>query len=101
MTKRNAFRGLMRIVCLITGTIGMYKTDIVHGLIFLGFMVLVFWIVPEIGTRLCIGKRKYDGEVFVDSIVDGKTNLKLDIYEPDNIVDSDELLIKVNIKEEK
>lgn len=65
---------------------------------FIALMSLVFWGIP---AAICfifgLDKPKYDGVIYIQTMSDDSTDLKLDIYDKPSILTKTELLIKCDI----
>lgn len=65
---------------------------------FIALMSLVFWGIP---AAVCwifgLNKKHYDGVIYINSMSDDSTNLKLDIYDKPSILEKTELLIRCDI----
>ena len=72
---------------------------------FTALMALVFWGIP---AAVCwifgLDKKKYDGIIYIETMTDDTTNLRVKFYDKLSIPDKEELLIKcdipANIREE-
>lgn len=48
-------RDIIRAVCLISVTAGLYRNDLETGLAFLSLMAVIFWAIPEVLCYLTKG----------------------------------------------
>lgn len=87
---------ILRVVCLITFTIAMYRTDILNMALFLLVMSIIFWGLPAIYSFIFDNKH-YDGVCFIDEMSEKGTRIKIDIFNPMDVFNKKELSIKVDI----
>ena len=65
---------------------------------FIALMSLVFWGIPAVVCWIFgLNKTKYDGVIYIQTMSDDSTDLKLDIYDKPSILTKTELLIKCDI----
>lgn len=73
---------------------------------FTALMSLVFWGIPAIVCWIFkLDQKKYDGIIYIETMDDTTTNLRVKFYDKLSIPEKDELLIKcdipANIREEE
>lgn len=100
---------VLRIVGIVVLSIIFYINGdhpIEHAFAFAALMGIVFWGIP---AAVCwifgLDKKKYDGIIYIETMTDDTTNLRVKFYDKLSIPEKDELLIKcdipANIKEEE
>jgi hypothetical protein len=96
----------IRAAGLIALSIIFYYNNLVIGAVFALLMALVFWGIP---AAVCwifnLDQKKYDGIIYIETMTDDSTNLRIKFYDKASIPEKTELLIKCdipfNIKEEE
>lgn len=88
---------ILRVICLITFTIAMYRTDILNMALFLLVMGIIFWGLPAIYSFIFDKGKQYDGICFIDEMSEKGTRIKMDIFNPMDVFNKKELSIKVDI----
>ena len=100
---------LLRMVGIIILAIVFYidgNHPVEYIVAFVGLLSLVFWGIP---AAVCwifgLDKKKYDGIIYIETMTDDSTNLRVKFYDKNSIPEKNELLIKCdipfNIKEEQ
>lgn len=100
---------LLRIIGIIILSIIFYingEHPIEYIFAFTALMSLAFWGIP---AAVCwifgLDKKKYDGIIYIETMTDDTTNLRVKFYDKNSIPEKTELLIKCdipfNIKEEQ
>ena len=87
---------ILRIICLLTFTFGLYRTDWRSAILFLIVMATIFWGLPLLYAFI-FGKENYDGICYIDNMTDELTRVKINVYDPSTIISKKELKIKVDI----
>lgn len=65
---------------------------------FIALMSIVFWGIPAVVCWIFgLNKPRYDGVIYIQTMSDDSTDLKLDIYDKQSILTKTELLIKCDI----
>lgn len=100
MSRNKLYLTITRILCLLSTSIGVYKSDYFNLISFLALMFVTFWVIPGIVMWFMGDKDKYDGEIFVKDKDEEGTNYILRIYEVQNLPNKTKLFIKVKSDEE-
>lgn len=94
--KKNLLKTIIRIVCLLGLCIGLYRTDITSILILFSILCAAVWLIPGI-IDLIFKDDECDGIMYIDTMADNKTAIKISFKDPLRAIHKDFVVVKVDI----
>jgi hypothetical protein len=94
--KKNSLKTIARIVCLLGLCIGLYRTDITSILVLFSVLCAAVWLIPGI-IDLIFKDNECDGVMYIDTMNDNKTAIKISFKDPLKAIHKDFVVVKVNI----
>lgn len=94
--KKNLLKTITRIVCLLGLCIGLYRTDITSILILFSILCAAVWLIPCI-INLIFKDDECDGIMYIDTMADNKTAIKISFKDPLRAIHKDFVVVKVDI----
>lgn len=94
--KKNLLKTIIRIVCLLGLCIGLYRTDITSILILFSILCAAVWLMPGI-IDLIFKDDECDGIMYIDTMADNKTAIKISFKDPLRAIHKDFVVVKVDI----
>ena len=94
--KKNLLKTITRIVCLLGLCIGLYRTDITSILILFSILCAAVWLIPGV-IDLIFKDNECDGIMYIDTMGDNKTAIKISFKDPLRAIHKDFVNIKVDI----
>ena len=94
--KKNLLKTITRIVCLLGLCIGLYRTDITSILILFSILCAAVWLIPGI-IDLIFKDNECDGIMYIDTMGDNKTGIKITFKDPLKAIHKDFVVVKVDI----
>lgn len=94
--KKNLLKTITRIVCLLGLCIGLYRTDIASILILFSILCAAVWLIPGI-IDLIFKDDECDGIMYIDTMADNKTAIKITFKDPLHAIHKDFVVVKVDI----
>jgi hypothetical protein len=94
--KKNSLKTIARIVCLLGLCIGLYRTDITSILVLFSVLCAAVWLIPGIIDLIFKGN-ECDGVMYIDTMNDNKTAIKISFKDPLRAIHKDFVTVKVDI----